>query len=421
MFRPVNRWSVIGVLASANLLHYANRNVVAHKTVFDDLREAFAASDAELGLLGTAFMIPHALVTLPLSWVGDRFDRRRVIAAGLVLWSLAACACALAWNLESLFLFRAAVGAATASCVPMANALLCDVIEPERRARTIAVFNLGLFFGGVAGIAVGGALGFPWAFVAVGAPGLAVAILVMAIRVDRVKGRAIEIREAVTGDRGFVAALDQVVITFARDARAVISVRPLRWMMLGAVLMAFAAGAYVHWFIEFLIDTVGLAEDEANGLFAILLVGGLFGVLAGGVVADRLYQRRRAGRQLAVALGFGLSVPCAIGALYLPAGPLFYVCGVLMMFFISWYHGPIAAAVDDLVPPERAATAQGTYIAIMHLFGTAPAPWVIGLLTDRPGVSLREALLVPTAAMAAAALCFVTAARVIPKKSRATL
>jgi MFS family permease len=384
---------------------------VAHKEVFDDLRDAFAASDADIGLLATAFIVPHALVTLPLSWLGDRVDRRRVIAVGLVCWSLAACACALSWSMNSLLLFRAAVGAATASCVPMANALLCDIIAPERRARTIAVFNLGLFFGGVVGIAAGGVLGFPWAFVAVGAPGLVVALLVLGIKIQ---GRAIAPRAPVLEARpGVIAAISRVATTFGRDAAAVISVRPLRWMMLGAVLMAFAAGAYVHWFIEFLIDIVGLTEKRANALYGVLLIGGLIGVITGGLVADWIYQHSRAGRQIAVAAGMGLAVPCAVAALYLDAGPVFYVAAFLLVFFINWYHGPIAAAVDDLVPPERAATAQGTYIAIMHLFGTAPAPWLVGVLTDRGSMDLRQALMVPTAAVAGAALCFAVSAAVL--------
>ena len=406
----MNRWSVIGVLASANLLHYANRQVVAHKELFDDLREAFGASDADIGLLATAFIVPHALVTLPLSWVGDRVDRRRVIAVGLALWSLAACACALSWSMNSLLFFRAAVGTATAACVPMANALLCDIIEPEKRAKTIGIFNLGLFFGGVVGIAFGGMLGFPWAFVAVGAPGFVVALLVIGLRI---KGRAIDAPAETDQPEG--SWLGRVATTFARDARAVVAVRPLRWMMAGAVLMAFAAGAYVHWFIEFLIGVVGLSEGEANALYVVALFGGLLGVIAGGFIADWIYARSKAGRQIAVALGMGLAVPCALGALFLPAGAVFYASAFLLVFFINWYHGPIAAAVDDLVPPERAATAQGTYIAIMHLLGTAPAPWLVGVITDRGSMDLRQALLVPTGAVAGAAVCFAVAALVLRK------
>jgi predicted MFS family arabinose efflux permease len=393
--------SVIGLLATVNLLNYANRSVVSHKALFDDLRAAFDVDQGQLGLLLTWFIIPHALVTLPVSWLGDRFDRRRVIAVGLILWSVAALLCAISWSMTSLLWFRAAVGAATAACVPMANAMICDLVAPARRARIIALFNLGLFLGGVTGIAVGGALGFPWAFVAVGAPGLVLAVMLLAMRVETTSRPAPE-------RLGLAGAAREVAATFAADLGAVLGISTLRWMMLGAVLVAFAAGAYVHWFIEFLIVGVGLSESAAGGLFALALLGGVVGVVAGGVVADRLYARSPAGRQQAVALGFTLAVPCALGALHLPAGPIFYIAGCLMMFFVSWYHGPIAAAVDDLVPPERAATAQGTYIATMHLLGTAPAPWLVGELADEIG--LRRALLAPTAAMAAGAVTFAVAA-----------
>jgi len=391
----VGGWSVVGLLASVNLLHYANRNVVAHPHVFGDLRDSFAATPAEIGLLGTAFILPHALVTLPIAWFGDHIDRRRMIAFGLVVWSAAGLLSALAWNMESLLATRAAVGAATAACVPMANALICDVVAPEKQARTMGIYNLGLFLGGVVGVGAAGVWGFPLAFIFVAAPGFVLAALVLRIEAKpRVK----------------VEALDRKgswLRMFFRETGLIVSIPPLRAMMLGAVLMAFAAGGYVHWFIEFLVGTLKLSEGEANGIFALALVGGLAGVVAGGFVADALYARRASGRQLAISIGFACSALCAAAILTIEPGALFYLLSFLLMFFISWYHGPIVAAVDDLVPPERASTAQGTYIALMHLFGTAPSSYVVGVVMGK--TSLRTALFIPTAAMALAAVCFVVA------------
>ena len=389
-------WASVGVLASVNLLHYANRNVVAHSRVFDDLRDSFGASPAEIGLLGTAFMIPHALMTLPVAWLGDHVDRRRVVALGLTLWSLAGVLSALAPSMGSLLLARAAVGAATAACVPMANALICDVVAPEKQARTMGIYNLGLFAGGVVGVSAAGAFGFPVAFIAVGAPGFLLALLVL--RIDAKPRAATPPLDSGSGWFG----------TFVRDVGLILSIGPLRWMMLGAVLMAFAGGGYVHWLIEYLVKVVGFGEGEANGLFALALVGGLLGVVSGGFVGDALFARFRSGRQLAIATGFGMATLFAVLVLSMSAGVAFYIVGFLLMFFISWYHGPIVAAVDDLVPPQRAATAQGTYIALMHLFGTAPSSYVVGVVSAEIG--LRKAMFVPTAAMAGAAACFVVAA-----------
>ncbi len=394
-------WSVVGLLAVVNLLHYANRNVVVHARVFGDLRDAFAASQAEIGLLGTAFIVPHALVTLPLAWLGDRLDKRRVIAIGLFCWSAAGVLSALSWSMESLFLFRAAVGAGTAACVPMANALICDVVSAERRGRTIGIYNLGLFLGGVVGVGAGALFGFPIAFVAVAAPGFLFCILVWRLAVrPRASEELSEPTTAVV--KGSLWAV------FFRDVGAILSVGPLRAMMIGAVLMAFAAGGLVHWFIEFLITEVKLSEAVANSLFGVALVGGVLGVVAGGFVADALYLRHRGGRQITIAIAFALSGICSLILLNISGGVLFYLVAFLLMFFISWYHGPIVAAVDDHVPPSRASTAQGTYIALMHLCGTAPSSYVVGLVADE--TSLRTALYLPAAAMGLAAVSFAVAA-----------
>ncbi len=399
-------WSFLGLLAIVNLLHYANRNVVVHARVFEDLREAFSATQAEIGLLGTAFMLPHALATLPVAWLGDRFDRQRVLAIGLLAWSAAGVLSALSWSMESLLLSRVVVGAGTAACVPMANALICQLIPADRQARTIGIYNLGLFLGGVVGVGAGALLGFPIAFMAVAAPGLLFSVFLWLHLFAPKQDASLHspARPSQTGQQH-----PRWLASFIRDCRAIGSVAPLRTMMAGAILMAFAAGGYVHWFIEFLITEVGMSNAGANGLFVVAIIGGVLGVVSGGFVADLWLRHHRGGRQLAISCGVGVSAACAVALLNLAPGLLFSAVAFLLMFFISWYHGPIAAAVDDLVPNSRAATAQGTYIALMHLLGTAPSSYVVGLVAD--ATDLRFAMYVPTAAMAMAALVFAIAAR----------
>jgi hypothetical protein len=77
------------------------------------------------------------------------------------------------------------------------------------------------------------------------------------------------------------------------------------------------------------------------------------------------------------------------------------------MFFVSWYHAPMAATVDDLARPERAATVQAVVVFTMHLLGTAPSSWVLGWLSGQIG--LASAMWVPTAALAVSALAMMAA------------
>src|SRR5882672_2228291 len=109
--------AILGCLATANLVAYAARNGLF--AVYPDLRDTFGFKDAKLGLLATAFILPHALATLPFGWAGDRYDRRRVIALGMLLASIAGAAGALATSPATLVVSRVVVGLGTAAVVPV--------------------------------------------------------------------------------------------------------------------------------------------------------------------------------------------------------------------------------------------------------------------------------------------------------------
>jgi MFS family permease len=61
------------------------------------------------------------------------------------------------------------------------------------------------------------------------------------------------------------------------------------------------------------------------------------------------------------------------------------------VFFYTWYNGPVAAALFDVVPRGIAATVMGVYVFFIHIAGDAIALPVIGALSDRFGI--RPALL----------------------------
>src|SRR5262245_8731123 len=161
---------ILAALTLTNLVAYAARNELL--VVFPDLHARFGIDDIQFGLLQTVFMLPHAAATLPFGWAGDRYDRRGVIAVGIVLASLAGAAGAIGHSFWGLAASRACVGLGTAAVVPVANSILGQIFEGPLKASRLSIFNLGLFLGGVTGFAAGIALGFPVVVIALAAPGL---------------------------------------------------------------------------------------------------------------------------------------------------------------------------------------------------------------------------------------------------------
>jgi MFS family permease len=388
---------VLGVLAVANLINYAARNALY--TSYDDLRTRLGLTDDELGLLTLVFMVTHALATLPLGAAGDRFDRRRVIAFGLLLASGAGIAGAYAFDFGGLATSRALVGLGTAAIVPLANSILGQIFDGPVKASRIAIFNLGLFLGGAVGFKLGQVLGFPRIVIALGVPGVALAVVVAFLPVP---GHPAP-KDALPWWRWLGAFFRE----FRGDARLLLSIRTLRWLIASTTAMAFASGGYLAWFFEFLKRDKGIPEVRANTLLIASLVGGLGGIIAGARIADAMRKRLASGRLWTIVVGMLATVPCAIGCIELPEGVALTVVSIATMFFISWYHAPTAASVDDLAPKAQTAAAQALVIFVMHSFGTGPAAWLTGLLSRQAG--LYVAMWLPTGMIVVAALCMMMA------------
>ena len=390
---------ILVVLALINLVSYAARNALF--AVYPELTARYHIDHAEIGFLQTVFMLPHAIATLPFGWAGDRYDRRRVIAIGLLIASVAGAAGALTTSYTGLALTRAAVGFGTAAVVPVANSILGQLFDGSNKASRMAVFNLGLFFGGVIGVSTGIVLGFPLVVLALAAPGALLALLLVRLPVP--------VHPELSAASSLTQGLAVAGKRFFGDARVLLQIKTLRWVMASTTVMAFAAGGLGAWFLEFLEREKGLSKGQASTLFGMALVGGLAGVLTGGRISDLLRRYGPAGRLWTIVLGISLTAPAASAAILLPPGVGLYVAGVATMFFISWYHAPVAATVDDLAPARRSVAAQGLVIFTMHMIGTAPSSWVIGMVSDE--WTLSDAMWVPTVALGVAALCMAVATR----------
>src|SRR5436190_2040140 len=133
------------VLLAMNTMNLFDRQVLP--AVQEKIRKDWKLSDTELGWLGTAFILLYAVVGLPLGRLADRWNRRRLLAAGVALWSVTTFAAGFAWGFWSLFVLRLCVGIGEATCAPTASSLIGDLVPAKRRARAMAVFMLGLPLG----------------------------------------------------------------------------------------------------------------------------------------------------------------------------------------------------------------------------------------------------------------------------------
>lgn len=392
-------WYVVSLLTVVNFVNYLDRMVVV--TMYDDLRRIFGFSNGQLGALSSAFFIVHALATLPFAWASDRFDRRKVMAFAVILWSAATLGTAYAVGFLSMLLLRGAVGIGEAAYGPASNAILCEV-DPRRKARLNAIYNGGMFAGACAGLWLGGSLGFPRAFQLVAMPGFLLGLLLIALRITphRVdQGPARRSLRAVASD-------------MKGGIQRTLSIPTLRWMLVSGVLISFASGGYVTWIVDFTVQVKGMTQDQARPMYAVIaLTGGVLGVLAGGALGDRWQARSPRGRVLTIAFGFFASVPFCIGIMLVDRGMAFIAVAWLLMFFLPFYNGPMPAVIDDVVADSEATVAQASFIPFLHILGSGLAAWAVGAVSELPSVGMRWAFALPAVATLLAGVFALVASR----------
>ena len=158
-------------MVGINFLNYADRWVAAAAAPL--IQKEFHLSDAQIGLLGTAFLLVYAVAALPFGFWGDRGVRRTIVGVGVTIWSLATLLSGFASNYAQLFLSRAVVGIGEASYFPAGTSLVSDYFPKEERGRVMSMYSIGILGSGLAGAPLAGALadtiGMPRTFLIIAA------------------------------------------------------------------------------------------------------------------------------------------------------------------------------------------------------------------------------------------------------------
>jgi sugar phosphate permease len=195
-----------------------------------------------------------------------------------------------------------------------------------------------------------------------------------------------------TAQAGQVAAT--AIEEFGEAATTVLRVPTLIWVFLGGALVTFAVNGLIAWAASFMHRVHGFSVSDVGREFGIWgLLGGALGALVGGRLADRQFERWRGARVAVSGAGFILGTPVCV-ALILANDVRFFVPLIFgTYFFYTFYNGPLAAVIFDVVPPAVRSSVMGAFLLFSHLAGDAIAPPLIGYLSDRFGLRLAMLLL----------------------------
>lgn len=381
---PVSSWYALGMLTLIYACHYLDRSVIS--IVAEPLRQEFALSDRALGMLtGLAYGLSFALAGLPMGYLIDRVNRRRLMASVVSVWSCMTVLAASAQSYTTLLLTRVLLGAAEAGGTPTAMSLITDMFPSRLRSSAMGVYYLGAGLGAAASAVIAGVVathyGWRAAFVVAGVPGIFLGVLVWWTFKDVPRG-SLQASPVAAQVPATVAPPMRSVFAFMGRQHAVVS------LILAMALAAAGAAAIGAWMPSFLMRQYGQSLGQAGAMTA--LAFGLFGslgTLLGGVAADRVARSGERHRLLFCAVMALVSVPAAVVGVYATAVNV-ALAGFFVAAFAVFTVFPSGFAMAlGLMPAQMRGVAAATAQLTSNLIGYGVGPFAVGAISTGLGGS----------------------------------
>lgn len=387
-------WGALTVLMLAYTVSFVDRTILS--LLIPPIQRDLGISDTQVSLLaGFAFAIFYTVMGIPLGRIADRYNRRNLIAVGIIVWCLMTAACGLARNYWQLFAARVGVGVGEAALSPAAYSMISDLFPRDQLGRAIAVYSVGLPVGSGLALLIGGwvvgmvadlppvtlpVLGtlHSWqlTFLLVGLPGLLIALLVMLMREPPRRGRLSDVAAASTSAPG---ELPVGLLAFLRTNR-----RVLLHHFGGLSLLVIIVYGSTAWIPTFFIRSHGWSASEIGYTYGVIfMIFGTGGLLTGGQLADRWWRSGRADAHMRVVLWSAATMfPCFALLALAPSAEA--AIGLLALAtFTSSLHGGVAGAALQLITPnELRGQMTAVYFFIVNLIGLGLGPTAVALVTD---------------------------------------
>lgn len=382
-------WMLVGLLWLVSFLNSADRAIL--NAVKPLLRDAFAISDIQLGVIDTVFFWTYAVCAFLFGRIGDSVRRRNMILFGLLFWSMATGFMPVATGFAMLLGMRTLVAVGESTYYPTATALISAWHKPAMRSRALAIHQTAVFAGGGFGAWAAGRLadqyGWSTPFVVFAALGIVVlAILLFTLRDDAPASRT----------RTGKAAGEPLRLILANPAAI---------LLCGVFFLATAASsAVLNWCNTYAHDVLGLnLADSALVGPVMITTAGFCSVLVGGWMSDRFAAKSPTGRFTVLALGLGLAalflLPFPLAGSVITVGALLFATS----FGKGLFDGCIYAALHDVMPDAARATAAGL-MTMMGFLGAGISTVALPAIAVHTGLAAGFTMMAALYLVAVAAL-----------------
>jgi MFS family permease len=398
---PGYRLYVLLSLTLVYTLNFIDRNLLG--VVAQPIITEFALSDTEYGFLnGPPFALFYALMGIPIAMAADRLNRVAIIALCIAVWSLMTALCGFATSFVFLLIARVGVAIGEAGSTPPSNSIIGDYFKPRNRANALGIFAMGVTIGSALAAGFGGVIvgltdetvvgffalfgmpdihtqlgwgenfGWRFTFIALGVPGLVIALLVFLTVKEPPRGFS---------DPPGVQRVEKASIT---ETLKELGSKPTFWTMsIGAALVALVGYGLFGFQAPMMQRLHGIPPGEFQLQYGVpLALMSAVGTFMGGYLTQVLTPRSATAVAWIPAVGVLIAIPLYVFGFYMTPGlPQLLVWGTGALFHYA-YLGAQYTIGQGVVSQRSRASAIAILLFIIALIGNGLGPQIVGILSD---------------------------------------
>ena len=418
-------WIAVVVLWVVVMLNYFDRQLLAvlNKSITEGGENGIAMTQAQFGMVTSAFLIVYAALSPVGGYLADRFSRKFIILCSLVVWSVVTWMTGQSSSYKELIFWRGAMGVSEAFYIPAALALISDYHRGSTRSMATGLHMSGIYAGQIlagfgAWIANDPACSLGWrlTFETFGFIGVAYAIVVILFLHDPQAGE-----DEKTGDVAQLVPDSAPAGDFGigHVLRSLFTGRAMAMLLIMYACAGFANWFLMGWYPRLLQDMFGISEAEAGPMATTWVnIAKYAAVLLAAVVADMWYRSNKSARAYVPGICFCLAGPCVIVAM-LPALGVPIALSLAATVALVSMQGVAQGSLDATLMPvlrshidERFSATGYGLLNLTSVSAGALISWLGGFLMDS-GVALGVPLSIAGFLMVLCGLLFFF----LPKKS----
>tara|TARA_Y100000768_G_scaffold118543_1_gene87544 strand:+ start:18390 stop:19661 length:1272 start_codon:yes stop_codon:yes gene_type:complete len=362
----MNAYRLLFFLTLLNLLNFVDRQLIASFSNF--IVPDLGLTDTQYGFLTTVpFIVFYSIAGLFMGVLADMVNRPKLIAFGVVLWSIFTALTGAAKGFISMALPRMFIGIGESILTPTSMSLLSDSFPSKRMGFAAGFYYMGVPIGVGVSLLIAGYLGesLGWrnCFYLLGALGLFLGICTLLFK-DRKRKSNIEREETPALSKDTSIEIINTLIKALRTSSA------LRFTIFAGVfyhIILGASGFEQLW----LVQERGFERSEIAQLVGwIGVFAGLSGNLIGGLLSDWWQENTTQGRPMFLFWLALLTLPIGIFYRFVEPGTTIFWIGIIIGYFqLGCFFGPTFSTVQELVPDNIKATVVSFYILTLNLIG----------------------------------------------------